>query len=131
MESAHVEINALPLQEFIGDVLPVRRGERRQRTRFPIASSLRFIPLDGDGNRLDGRSHTITGKDLSVRGMSFLHEFPMEYCRAVVTYTQPDIGTLSVEVQITWTRQTPIGLFETGCLFVRKCEGHNIRLESF
>jgi hypothetical protein len=123
-------MNAFPRHEFVGNVLPVRRVERRQRARFPIAGSLRFIPLDDHGNRLEGRTYTITGKDLSVRGMSFLHEFPMPYCRAVIMYTEADVGTLSVEVQITWTRQTPIGLFETGCLFLRKCEGHNIRLES-
>jgi hypothetical protein len=125
-----VDTDALEVQQFFGEVFPTISGERRQRARFPIAGCLQFIPLASDGDLLDGRAYNITGKDLSVRGMSFLHEFPMAYRRAVITYSRPEVGTLSVEVQITWTRETPIGLRETGCLFVRKCDGHNIRLMS-
>jgi hypothetical protein len=105
---------------FIGDAQPTSTDERRSRDRFPIAYDLLLTPIDSDGNLLPDQTIRIAGKDLSVRGFCFSHMGPLRYCRAVVSFAPPNPVPLTVEAEIMWTRQTPIGLYESGCRFIQK-----------
>jgi hypothetical protein len=108
------------LLELIGDAEPVGKDERRTRTRFPIFCMLEMTPIDSNGRIVAQEVTPITGKDLSANGISFSHENLIHYRRIVVTLIHPRIKPFNVEAEITWTRQTPIGLYESGCRLIRK-----------
>lgn len=101
--------------------------ERRARDRFPIPYTFRLIPIDNDGNLLVDDVTTIVGKDLSLTGIGFSHDHELMYARAIISLDHPKVGRFAVEAEIVWTRQTPIGLFETGCRLVRTVDGHTVR----
>ena len=101
--------------------------ERRSRDRFPIPYTFRLIPIDDNGNLLVDDITTIVGKDLSLTGIGFSHDQELKYHRAIISLDHPKVGRFAVEAEIVWTRQTPIGLFETGCRLVRTVDGHTVR----
>jgi hypothetical protein len=101
--------------------------ERRTRDRFPIPYTFRLIPIDDNGNLLVDDITTIVGKDLSLSGIGFSHDYELKYGRAIISLDHPKVGRFAVEAEIVWTRQTPIGLFETGCRLVRTVDGHTVR----
>jgi hypothetical protein len=105
---------------LFGDAQPTSTDERRSRDRFPIVYTLQLTPIDDDGNMLLGETTPIEGKDLSVCGFSFAHMSPLRHCRAIISFTPPRVGPLAVEAEIIWTRQTPIGLYESGCRLIRR-----------
>jgi hypothetical protein len=108
------------LLEIIGQAEPTCHDERRSRHRFPIYSSLQIAPIDSAGNVLTDESARIIGKDLSANGISFSHEYRICHRRIVVALIHPRITPFYVEAEITWTRETPIGLYESGCRLIRK-----------
>ncbi|MEX0641512.1 MAG: PilZ domain-containing protein, partial [Pirellulales bacterium] len=99
-------------------------SERRNRDRFPIPYTFRLTPLDQDGNPLLDETTTVVGKDLSLTGIGFSHDHPIPNRRAVISLDHPKVGRFAVEAEIVWTRQTPIGLYESGCRLVRTSNGH-------
>ena len=111
---------------LIGDAEPESSDERRSRIRAPIACRMDVTPFNVGNKPLTDQTAMVFGKDLSPRGISFTHESKLPHGRAIVTFSGPDIGQFCVEVEITWTRPTPIGLFESGCRFIRKLPGHNL-----
>jgi hypothetical protein len=102
-------------------------SERRTRDRFPIPYTFRLIPIDQDGNPLLDETTTVVGKDLSLSGIGFSHDHPLLHRRAVISLDHPKVGRFAVEAEIVWTRQTPIGLYESGCRLVRTSNGHILR----
>jgi hypothetical protein len=115
------------VQELL-DVTPTTptHDERRARDRFPIPYTFRLIPIDDRGNLLVDDITTIVGKDLSLTGIGFSHDHELKYCRAIISLDHPKVGRFAVEAEVVWTRQTPIGLFETGCRLVRTVDGHTV-----
>lgn len=101
--------------------------ERRARDRFPIPYTFRLIPIDDDGNLRADDITTIVGKDLSLTGIGFSHDHELRCSRAIISLDHPKVGRFAVEAELVWTRQTPIGLFETGCRLVRTIDGHVVR----
>lgn len=101
--------------------------ERRTRDRFPIPYTFRLTPYDTNGNLLLDETTTIVGKDLSLTGIGFSHDYEFKYRRAIISLNHPKVGTFAVEAEIVWTRPTPIGLFESGCRLVRTVDGHTVR----
>jgi hypothetical protein len=99
-------------------------SERRSRDRFPIPYTFRLTPIDHDGKPLVDETTTVVGKDLSLSGIGFSHDHPLLFRRAVITLDHPKVGRFAVEAEIIWTRQTPIGLYESGCRLVRTAFGH-------
>jgi hypothetical protein len=101
--------------------------ERRNRDRFPIPYTFRLTPLDQDGNLLADETTTVVGKDLSLSGIGFSHDHPLEYRRAIISLIHPMIGRFAVEAEVVWTRPTPVGLYESGCRLLRTVDGHILR----
>jgi hypothetical protein len=97
-------------------------SEKRISNRYPIWWTLQFTPVDEAGGLLLNESDTVVGKDISVSGLSFSHQYPLQFRRAIISFARPEFGELSIEVEITWTRSTAIGLYESGCRFIRKIE---------
>jgi hypothetical protein len=108
------------LLQIIGDAEPASHDERRARPRFPIFSTLKMTPIDSAGRLVTEEETTITGKDLSANGISFSHDSRITHRRVVIALIHPRIVPFYVEAEITWTRETPIGLHESGCHLIRK-----------
>jgi hypothetical protein len=113
---------------LIGDSQPIEPDERRLRERFPICCKMLLTPIDHQQTLLPDESAVIFGKDLSVRGICFSHDFPLAYRRITVSLSLPEAGQFHVEAEVAWSRRTPIGLYETGCRLIRKVAGHNLSL---
>lgn len=113
---------------LIGDAQPISSDERRVRERFPICYTMRLTPISQSETPLADETAIIVGKDLSRRGISFSHDFPLSHRRIVISFTHPEVGQFSVEAEVTWTRRTPIGLYESGCRLIKKVAGHNVSL---
>jgi hypothetical protein len=101
--------------------------ERRARDRFPIPYTFRLIPIGADGKLLADETTTVVGKDISLSGVAFSHDHELRCKRAILSLDHRMVGRFAVEAEIVWTRQTPIGLFETGCRLVRTLDGHIVR----
>jgi len=113
--------------EFVG-VSQSSAGERRIRDRYPINCKMQLTPINEHETPLTDDTSVIFGKDLSRSGICFSHDFPLPHRRAMLSLTDAVVGQFIVEVEITWTRQNPIGLYESGCRLVRKIAGHKISL---
>jgi hypothetical protein len=109
--------------DFVGDSCLATADERRIRDRYPIPCKMQLTPLGHDGTPLTDETSNIFGKDLSRRGISFSHECPLKHRRVMISLTLPEVGQLLVEAEITWTRLTLIGLYESGCRLIRKVNG--------
>jgi hypothetical protein len=115
------------VQNLIDEACADGDAERRTRDRFPIPYTFRLTPLDQDGIPLIDETTTVVGKDLSLAGIGFSHDHPILHRRAVISLDHPNVGRFAVEAEIVWTRQTPIGLYESGCRLVRTSSGHILR----
>jgi hypothetical protein len=104
--------------------------ERRGRDRFPIPYTFRLTPLDDNGKLLTDETTTIVGRDLSLSGIGFSHDHPLEHRKAIISLNHPLVGRFAVEAEIVWTRPTPIGLYESGCRLLRTVDGHILRAKA-
>jgi hypothetical protein len=93
--------------------------ERRQFGRMALPLVLRVTPLDQTGQPLEHLATTSIGKDISPRGISFFHEQPLPYRRAIVTFEHPDVGRFCVEVDMSWCRFTSPGWYQSGGRLIR------------
>ena len=75
--------------------------------------------LDQTGQRDEELTMTVVGKDISPRGISFFHERPLPYRRAIVTFEHPDIGHFEMEADIGWCQFTGVGWYVSGGRLVR------------
>jgi hypothetical protein len=103
------------------------KDNRRERDRHPIPYTFRLTPLDDNGQPLTDETTTIVGRDLSLSGIGFSHDYPLSYRRAIISLDHPMVGRFAVEAEIIWTRPTPIGLYESGCRLIRTVDGHTVR----
>jgi len=104
-------------------------SDRRCRDRFPIPYTFRMIPLDKEGNLVLDDATTVVGKDLSLTGIGFSHDYPLLCRRVIVSLDHPKVGRFAVEAEVVWTRPTPIGLYESGCRLIRTVDGHILRMK--
>ena len=88
--------------------------ERRRYGRIPLPLLLRVTPLDQTGQRDEELTMTVVGKDISPRGISFFHERPLPYRRAIVSFEHPDIGHFEMEADIGWCQFTGVGWYVSG-----------------
>lgn len=117
--------------EFVGDdTKEITPDERRLRQRYPIACKMHLTPVDAAGAPITDEMWIIFGKDLSQTGICFSHDFHLPHRRLLISLIDPQIGQFVVEAEVTWTRPTPIGLYESGCRLIRKISGHQIRFQT-
>jgi hypothetical protein len=105
--------------ELIEGLYPHVAAERRRYDRSPVPYLFRLTPLDADGQPLAGQPMTVVGRDISPRGMSFFHEQPLLFRRAIVTLDHPEVPTFTVEVDIRWCRFAKVGWYESGARLIR------------
>lgn len=93
--------------------------ERRQFGRIALPLVLQVTPLDQTGQPLEHLALRVVGKDISPRGISFFHEQPLPYRRAIVTFEHPEVGRFCVEVDMSWCRFTSPGWYQSGGRLIR------------
>jgi hypothetical protein len=52
---------------------------------------------------------------------------PLKCKRAVLNYSHPQAGRFDVELEVIWSKPTPIGHFESGCQLIRKLSPGELR----
>ena len=97
-----------------------RPENRRRRERFSIVGKIALVPLSADGSPLANETLIVYGKDLSRTGICFSHDAPLAYRSFVLSFCCVEFGEFVVEAKVAWTRQSLIGLYDTGCWLVRK-----------
>ncbi len=122
-----VDSLARQVQGLIDEACISEGSERRDRDRFPIPYTFRLTPIDRNGNLLTDDTTTVVGKDLSLTGIGFSHDYPLLFRRVIVSLDHPKVGRFAVEAEVVWTRPTPIGLYESGCRLMRTVDGHILR----
>ena len=93
--------------------------ERRRHLRIPVPVLFRLTPLDDDRQPVAEQSIVVVGKNVSQRGISFIHNRPLPYRRARITLIQPGFGPFDVEVDVRWCRFTRPGWYESGGRLLR------------
>jgi hypothetical protein len=81
---------------------------------------LQLIPMDRDGRLRQSETLNVVGKDLSTIGVAFSHGSPLRHPRGILSLNYRKPGGINVEIEVRWSRLTPIGLYESGCRMVRK-----------
>ncbi len=83
-------------------------GERRASWRIPVETAVYLTPVVVEGNHLEmsRRDSSIIAytKDISVAGVGFTHDEPLQTQHAVVTFDLFDEQPLSLLMEITWSR---------------------------
>src|SRR5262245_56900227 len=110
---------ARQVKELVARMRPEVTVERRHEERVAIPLLFRLIPLNGRLEPVHEDSITVVGKDISCRGMSFFHEQPLTYRRAIVTLEHPDLGRFAAEIDVNWCRFPRPGWYESGGRLVR------------
>lgn len=93
--------------------------ERRRHDRTAVPYLFQLTPLDGDGVPLFSQTMTVVGKDISVRGLSFYHEQPLLFRRAIVALEHPEMTPFEAEIDIRWCRFAKVGWYESGGRLLR------------
>jgi hypothetical protein len=102
------------VQALVARLHPRVSVERRLDQRFPLPVLMKLTPIDSLRRPLTDVATIVLGKDISRCGISFFHERPLPYRRAVVSLEHPDFGWFAVEVDINWCRFTKPGWYISG-----------------
>jgi hypothetical protein len=88
--------------------------ERRSDERVPLPVLFQLTPLDENGAPVELAALTVVGKNISRRGLSFYHNEPLLYRRAIVTVDHAGFDGFSAEIDISWCRFAKPGWYESG-----------------
>jgi hypothetical protein len=98
---------------------PTTVVERRRWHRVPYDRLIQITPLDDSTNEPTGPPQLVTGRDISLGGVSFMHREPLA-CRKVACAFNPNSRSPeSVVVRLTWCRFTKDGFYQSGGQFVQ------------
>jgi hypothetical protein len=106
------------LARLIPDVLVERR--RDERVAIPVLFEL--VPLDADRQPMEADASVVVGKNISRRGISFFHERPIPYRRALVTLSFAGLVSFTAEIDVTWCKFARPGWYESGGRLIRLVE---------
>ena len=107
------------IQAFVARLRPEVTVERRHDDRVAVPLLFRLTPLNSDRQPIHDDAITVVGKDISRRGLSFFHEQPLTYRRAIVSLEHPEFGRFAAEIDVNWCRFTRPGWYESGGRLVR------------
>jgi hypothetical protein len=116
LANGHLDEQALArqIQALIARLRPEVTVERRHDDRVAVPLLFRLTQLNSDRQPIHDDAITVVGKDISRRGLSFFHEQPLTYRRAIVSLDDPDFGRFAAEIDVNWCRFTRPGWYESG-----------------
>src|SRR5688572_21523057 len=88
--------------------------ERRSDERVAVPVLFQLTPLDENGEPVELAALTVVGKNMSRRGISFYHNEPLLYRRAIITVDHAGLEGFSAEIDISWCRFAKPGWYESG-----------------
>lgn len=92
-------------------------GFGRRWHRLPFAGQMLVTPLNGD--IVDGASFPVTGNDISVGGISMVHDRPLTHRHVAITFTLADGSQESILTELKWCRFRRDGIYCSGGAFLR------------
>jgi hypothetical protein len=116
------------VEALLAQLTPAVTQERRREERVAIPVLLRITPLDPDRQSLLEEATIVVGKNISRRGISFYHERPLLYRRAIIELAEKSLGSFSAEIDVKWCRFTRPGWYESGGRLIRLATGNVDRL---
>jgi len=98
----------------------VLQTRRWHRTGFekPVV----LTPLDDETEEPFGNPILASGRDVSLRGVSFLHIDPLPFRKVAITFPDDHDIPMSVVTCLKWCRFTREGLYHSGGNFLRTIE---------
>ena len=108
------------------DLSGAKGKQQRSSPRFPLNFSMKLFPLGGRGKRLHFEPMSIIGRDISSKGLGFIHEHQIPDKRVIIYCYRPGAARFAFEAQIVWTTPSTQGGFESGCMFLRKVPPNEI-----
>ncbi|MEM8865067.1 MAG: hypothetical protein AAGF31_05920 [Planctomycetota bacterium] len=107
------------IDRFLARLPADLRSERRQASRIAIPLLLQLTPLTEEGCPLAGETSTAVGKDLSRSGVSFYHREPLPHRHVQISFEDPRLERLCVEVELNRCRFSNLGWYESGGRLLR------------
>ena len=99
--------------------------QTRSWHRIQFRKPILMTPLDEQTHRPAGESQVVTGRDISLGGLSFIHTEPVAHRMVAITFLpETDLTALpeSVVMNLTWCRYCQDGVLLSGGSFVREIE---------
>jgi hypothetical protein len=94
----------------------------RQQHRTGFTDALVMTPFNSHAATPDGEPKLVTGRNLSLHGVSFAHDQPLPYRDVVLTFSLPGGEVESMMVRLTWCRFTRDGRYQSGGRLLRSVE---------
>jgi hypothetical protein len=118
------------IEMLVAQLNPQVAVERRLDQRFPLPVLLKLTPIGASGELERDRAAIVLGKDVSRCGMSFFHERPLHYRRAIVSLEHPDFGWFGAEIDIHWCRFTKPGWYISGGRLILEINAEQMSVSS-
>lgn len=102
------------IEALLARLNPPVTVERRSDERVAVPVLFQLTPLDENGQPVELAALTVVGKNISRRGLSFYHNEPLLYRRAIITVDHAGFDGFSAEIDISWCRFAKPGWYESG-----------------
>ena len=103
--------------------LPAGVGDsRREANRVAIPLLLRIEAINGSFVTAESEFITGVGKDLSRSGIGFFHREPLPQRHVILSFDDPRLEQLSIEVELNRCRFSNLGWYESGGRLLRLVE---------
>lgn len=93
--------------------------QSRRWHRIVFEEPLIVTPLDDSTNEPSGEAFVATGREISLTGLSFMHQRPLAARKVAVTFQFDDGTSESVVAQLRWCRFRGDGHYQSGGQFLR------------
>lgn len=110
------------IDQFLARLPPSVGGDRRDVERLAIPLLLQIRPVDGCEADQFQTPATAVGKDLSRSGLGMFHREPIPHRHVIVTFEDPRLERLSIEVELNRCRFSNFGWYESGGRLLRIVE---------
>jgi hypothetical protein len=96
--------------------------QRRRWHRATYVKRILLTPLHDTTDEPIGETRRVTGRDLSLHGISFVHVQPLPYSKVALGLEMPDGISSPVVTRLKWCRFTKLGVYQSGGQFVRQLD---------
>jgi len=97
---------------------PADALERRSWTRVGFQKLIALFAYDDTEQPFSGEPWLVTGKDISLQGVSFSHIAPLPFSKVAISFEVPGGFTRFVVAKLSWCRFTRKGVYESGGKFL-------------
>lgn len=92
---------------------------RRSELRTLFTDPLVLTPFDAGSDSPNGEPRLVTGRNVSLHGISFEHETPLPHRDIVLTFALPGGNVESIVTRLMWCRFNRDGRYQSGGRLMR------------